>query len=84
MNQHSPVIRDSELAASPLESFGGQRTSNEIFAGGRELRRFIAAHPGCPSDQMPGHLRKYLNFLIRRRLVTWSGNHDRRYFIRPL
>jgi hypothetical protein len=84
MNATSPHIRETEMNGSVLESFGGQKESTETFVKARELRRWIAAHPGSKSIDMPAELQRYLGFLLRKRLVTWVGYRDRRYTVRAL
>jgi hypothetical protein len=73
MNSRSPIIREAEMNASALESFGGQKIPTETFSRARALRRWIAAHPACRSLEMPAALRGYLGFLQRRHLVTCRG-----------
>lgn len=86
MNAESGYIRPTEMVGSPLESFGGQKTATETFLKARELRRWIAQHPGCTSPEMPAELRGFLTFLCRKRLVTWTGyrTSTRRYTVRPV
>jgi hypothetical protein len=84
MNAHSPHVRLPEMSASALESFGGQKTSNETYAQARALRRFIAAHPGCTAAEMPPECRGLLEFLLRQKLIAREGTSPRRYTVRPI
>ncbi len=85
MNSRDPRVREEEMVASPLQSYGGQTISNETYAKARELRRWIAAHPASAANQMPEGLRDHLWFLLRKKLVTFAGVGSRRRFtVRPV
>lgn len=83
MNSTSPHIRATEMSASALESFGGQPHSTETYARARELRRFIAQHPGCRASELPAALRSYTGFLLSRKLITTEGR-ERRFRVVPM
>ncbi len=86
MNSRDPIVRPTEMAASALESFGGQKVTNEVYAKARELRRWLAAHPGSTRNEMPADLRDQIWFLLSRKLAARDVGHGnvRRYSVQAL
>jgi len=77
----SPDLIAEEIVGSMLPVYSESvRHKTETWEKARELRRWIAANPGCAAADMPENCRSYLSFLIKKRLVTWKGN-DRKYHV---
>ena len=81
--QHGREYFDGMVAEGRLEQvFEPQRHKTETYLKARELRRFIHQNPGKMRQEMPEELRGYLEFLCRKKMVTWKGLHNRTYFVR--
>ena len=83
----NPVLVAEEIVGSMLPVRGqDQRHKLETFTRLRELRKFIADHPGCTKPEIPEPLGSYLSLALEKRLITAHGvmSLKRRYYVKFL
>ncbi len=87
MKACNPELVVEENVGSMLPVHGqDQKHKLETFLRARELRKWIKENPGKLSTEMPEHLRGYISFLQRKKLVKVKGNGNRQhvYFVREI
>ena len=61
-----------------------QKHKTTTYIEARKLRKWISENPGKTRAEMPTELSGYLNFLMRKSLVTAKGAHNRTYTVREM
>ncbi len=85
---HPDEVYSHEFATTPsiVQTGWGKRSKHKVdtFTKARELRRWIAEHPGRAQIEMPEGLRSYVGFLMKRGLIKCKGSNGRQYWVQDM